>query len=422
MTFLFARISRFATNYFDFTTFDAMKNTAFCLAAILFLIANSSYAQSEYKTGYLVLSEGDTLNGFVLEEGWSQNPTKIWFKPTEDGEISQYKVDEVKFVTTGRYTFEKHTVEIGKPKMKIEEYDHVRKLPTETKTVLLNRLVDGPIKLFLYSTGVKVFLLQNRSMDKPVQLIYKPYKTAENRIMYNRTYRSQLLEIIGSDKVDFDEVQKIEYDEKAISKMVIKANEELGYQYEVTKKLDEDVISRFGIYAGVGLLSDPVSRVARKSTLQAESFIIGVQYESSFNRTKNKLGFGVRLDYQKFNKKEVVPLAIPRTLKITYSPISISGLLKYRIFLSKNTYIGLTGGVIGAITVGEYEHQHDRTDFAKDANKFRTGYLVGLEVSHKRFQGFVQLDRSFSANSDLSKTRTVMNVTRIGLCYYFKKW
>ncbi|HTD41168.1 MAG TPA: hypothetical protein VK671_11145, partial [Mucilaginibacter sp.] len=74
-----------------------MKLTCIFLFFV-FLLSSLSYAQSNYKPGYVVDLKGDTLKGFIDYREWGSNPNAIDFKTTvTDKESKRFSPADINY-------------------------------------------------------------------------------------------------------------------------------------------------------------------------------------------------------------------------------------------------------------------------------------------------------------------------------------
>src|ERR1700760_4607439 len=85
------------------------------LLLALFLLPASLFAQSNYKTGYVLTLKGDTIHGFINYKEWDNNPTSISFKKSlNDNKVEHYTVDDITcFSLPGNASYQKFTGSIS---------------------------------------------------------------------------------------------------------------------------------------------------------------------------------------------------------------------------------------------------------------------------------------------------------------------
>jgi opacity protein-like surface antigen len=131
-----------------------MKNT-FVLASSLFLLLISARAQDRSLPGYIVRVSGDTLRGFLKEQGTDESAKGISFKASAtDNDYQVYSFNEVKsFQYTGGNLFRAITFS-----------DTRKEEERATRTFYGNLMVSGECDLYTFTEeGVLYFLARKDS-------------------------------------------------------------------------------------------------------------------------------------------------------------------------------------------------------------------------------------------------------------------
>ena len=84
-------------------------HTRICLALILTLCYGICLAQPNYKKGFIVNTNGDTLSGFINYKEWYKTPRSFSFKlSADDSRTETYGLNNLTFLQVeGRVTYEK---------------------------------------------------------------------------------------------------------------------------------------------------------------------------------------------------------------------------------------------------------------------------------------------------------------------------
>src|SRR3978361_563738 len=68
---------------------------------IAFLLPVFSFAQSNYKPGYVITLKGDTIRGVIDYREWSSNPVSIDFKTSVTDKARKYDGKEIRYFNIG---------------------------------------------------------------------------------------------------------------------------------------------------------------------------------------------------------------------------------------------------------------------------------------------------------------------------------
>jgi hypothetical protein len=222
------------------------------LSILLFCQLN---AQKNYKQGLVVLSNGDTLHGWIDYRNWKVNPKAITFKKDSLSEdFQKFTTNDITlFKVTG---FDIYIKAIVKKDMLPVELSALTMLPhdtTITDTVFLRTVVTGKVLNLYELVDFKPrYYIQDDSKEY-VELIYKRYLDETNiSLITQNIYRNQLNKYAADQKADEKLIRKIVrigYKEQDIAPVVIALNKISGgvaYTSDYNKK------SYISLFAGAG--------------------------------------------------------------------------------------------------------------------------------------------------------------------------
>lgn len=159
-------------------TFITMKHFLPLLAATL-LVPFFSFAQSNYKPGYVVTLKGDTVKGFIDYREWDLNPETIDFKSSlTDKSRAKYGVEELNsFSVTGLESYVRYSGSISTNPTDPYQIQNYRDTSFRVGTVFLKVLEKGDrIALYSYKDELKTrFFIGDNPSYTPKELIYRTY-------------------------------------------------------------------------------------------------------------------------------------------------------------------------------------------------------------------------------------------------------
>jgi len=200
----------------------------YSLPVILFtLLSFQLHAQRNFKPGYVVTLNGDTIKGSVDHREWNQNPQVVGFKLAavtqqySTANIKGFGVDQ--FENYQRYTGPITTGAVGQSKLSSGiDSSFV------TETVFLKSIAKGKnIALYSYTDNIKTRFFISENNGLPVELkryVYRDTKRSD-KITESNLFRQQLVELAtkyqpGNSKLA-DEIQKVVYHTNEIEDAVL---------------------------------------------------------------------------------------------------------------------------------------------------------------------------------------------------------
>ncbi len=178
--------------------------TRFLLLTSLILIAQLAYSQSDFKEGFIITHQGDTIKGLIDYRESNYNYKKCSFKSPANGETI-YLPDEIK-----GYRFLNDKYFISK-QIKIDENNYER--------AFLEVLVQGKITLYKYSNKFyaekddSVFYELSNTIKEQI-INGKKYLKADNR------YKGVLTVLFSDCSSSSSNLQNLKFIEKALIKSV----------------------------------------------------------------------------------------------------------------------------------------------------------------------------------------------------------
>lgn len=198
-----------------------------------------SFAQSNYKPGYAVTLNGDTLKGLINPKDLQGNPKSITFKTTSAVSPVILTPKNVKrIVVGGKHIYERYAGPITLDNISENWISNSRDTSVRIDTVFLKVLAKGPnVSLYSYGDAVKDrFYITENDSEMPVELGYRLYYDSNKVDIYSNhgrtvnenTYMKQLYNIALKHNLANPEMQQL----------VEWCRYSKGYLLEVVKKLN----------------------------------------------------------------------------------------------------------------------------------------------------------------------------------------
>ena len=213
-------------------------------------------AQSNFKPGYYIRPNGDTVKGFIDQRERFNNPKVFSFKTTLSSSAKDISVNDAKAVGVTGYTyFDKFTTSITQGYTSLNRLGNAIDSSTVTATVFLRVIKKGKnVSLYGYTDNIKTrYYVLERAVDKPVELQYLAYfNDSLHRVINLYNYRSQLLNIAEKYQPAntnlINRISNADYDESGFLKIVQLIN---GGDINAKSETQNLSTSRFFIGAGV---------------------------------------------------------------------------------------------------------------------------------------------------------------------------
>lgn len=158
-----------------------MKHIVMLLLAAL-LIPFLASAQSNYKSGYVVTTTGDTIKGSIDLREWASNPKEIKFKKTPSANPQYYTLKSIiSFNIKNTDSYIRYIGNISMDNTDLSKLTSYRDTSYRTDTVFIKAITQGPnVSLFSYTDDLKSrFFISDKFNSVPQELIYRVY-AAEN--------------------------------------------------------------------------------------------------------------------------------------------------------------------------------------------------------------------------------------------------
>ena len=227
---------------------------------LLFLLPLLSVAQSNYKPGLVVTTQGDTLRGFIDYREWDFAPHGISFKTSvNSGNVQEFDAANASyFEVTGIEAYKGYELSISMDRVDIGNLSYGTPDANPVTTyVFLERLQDGPkVSLFSYKDNIKErFFILEKGENKPQELLYRRYYDVNNRtrIITQHAYVGQLMNVARHHGILTDKLKR------KIEAASYKANDLLRVVSQLNGLSDEEATLAkqgtigFRLFAGLAL-------------------------------------------------------------------------------------------------------------------------------------------------------------------------
>ncbi len=383
-----------------------MRKSLFITIAVFF--TQTGYSQKTFKAGYIIKSNGDTIQGFIDYRKWNKNPDKINFKDSAEGAISTFTPLEIKEFGVEGDIYTSAIVDSEYSSKKIDQLEDTPGLNIRKDTVFLQTLISGDKSLYYYKNSVSNDNFYIKWDDGYELLKYKVFARTHNDQLVkqeNRTFAAQLVNYLDGCPALSPKTRDLRYDKKSLTKL-------FNFYYSCSnadlffKKKKEKLSLDFGLLAGVSM-----------STLNFSSssfyYLINAGYDMSTNFSggifldfvmpgnQGKWSLNTELlytsydftgQYKEITNDEVYTIT---NTEIGYSYLKLNILLRFKYPAGK-AFIYINGGLANGFALSETNYKERITHVygqisitegkaLEDARNYEQGFILGLGTKFNRF-------------------------------------
>ena len=202
-----------------------------CIFLFIAALPSLVIAQSNYKTGYVLKNNGDTLKGYINYKEWTQCPLSIDFKIDKgDKKSLEFNPRNIKgFYVDGLDTYISYRGQISMNHTEFQDLPSFIDTNKKNDTVFLQRVTTGKYLTFYYQAdNFKQRLFIAEANSQPLELKYFPYVNATGQVMSSNIYKGQLTFYIkkyapGNESL-VNKVERISYQPDDITPIIDKIN------------------------------------------------------------------------------------------------------------------------------------------------------------------------------------------------------
>ncbi|MEO6849210.1 MAG: hypothetical protein ABI203_04305 [Mucilaginibacter sp.] len=314
----------------------------------LLLLPTLSFAQSNYKSGYVVNLKSDTLRGFINLKEWGHNPKNISFKRSLSDKAQELGLSDINyFELTGYVGYHAYKVSISLNAIDLASPPSLTDTIKLTDNVFLKILQSGKnVTLYSYRDDIKTrFYIKENNSDTPTELTYGVYQdpNSDAKVVINKnTYKAQLAQLAfkynpGDDKL-IAQAQSAAYNEEDLIAVASKINGNSALK--PISNSGSATSARF--FAGAGFTSSKLTAGELYSNPSSKSSAprITMGADLIINPAVGHLIFRIEAGYTTNSYNFTVPVntiynavgAQPTYVKITQNAISITPQAIYNIY------------------------------------------------------------------------------------------
>ena len=213
------------------------------------------FAQSNYKPGAAITTNGDTLRGFINYRGWFLNPESIEFKTTMDGQTEHLTLENtVWFSVAGYGSYRAFEVPVSMNRLEFAALTVELDTTQVLKPVFLKEILRGDkVTVFSFQDKIKKrFYIQQVGGNLPVELKYG--KTIRDlQEIRHEIFKDQLRRVAIEGNTLTGEVEKFIQTASYSERDIVKVVRSMNTKHDVTISLNRNPGRRVGYFVNAGV-------------------------------------------------------------------------------------------------------------------------------------------------------------------------
>lgn len=221
----------------------------FLLPALL-LFANNVFAQKNFREGYIINLQGDTIRGNIDYQEWEQNPLSITFRDASGKTSNQIPANTKAFYLKDAGLYEAYTVRLSHDVVSVSNPVNFLDSAKTPKSVFLKKMISGKIlDLYYYVDKIKThYITLEKRNGRPLELTYHYYFFNAVANEYNG-FRNELLDYAQNYHVLTDQllarIENAKYDEASIVSLINAINgENATVAPKIKTKIKEQAVNK----------------------------------------------------------------------------------------------------------------------------------------------------------------------------------
>ncbi|CAI8264195.1 MAG: Uncharacterised protein [Bacteroidota bacterium] len=322
-----------------------MKNNILFFAIIL--LSLNCYAQVTYEKGYFINNANQKIHCLIKNVDWRNNPTAFEYKLSENDTSQIANIKTVKeFGVTHFSKYVRRTVNIDRSSVDINELSKKRAPIFYEEELFLKVLIEGKASLLQYIDKRLTRYFYESDTHAIEQLVFKEYKTKENKIASNNEYRQQLYTQLNCDDISMSNLKSLKYEKKALIKFFTIYN---NCNNTTFVNFDQKTaFNTFNLNIRPGFNSSSLGiennvTTSRNRNYDTElTFRFGLECEFILGFNKNKWAVIIEPTYQYYKAADKAVTNLINT-DVDYSSIELPIGVRHYLFLNDNSKVFING-------------------------------------------------------------------------------
>ena len=385
------------------------KQLLFILITILSI---NCYSQINFEKGYYIDNSNQKIDGLIKNIDWENNPTQFTFKASEHGEKKLVNLEAAKefgVYNTSRYV--RANVNMDRSGRHLKELSNVKEPEFNMEELFLEVMVEGEANLYSFQDGNLKRYFFNKDNAPIEQLIFKKYKTTNNKIGVNNAFRQQLWNNLKCNEIPAKSITRIDYTGKELRQFFVRYNKCSDSEF-TTFEQKKDLFNlniRPGITATSLAINNRVSNISDVDFGSALGLRFGAEIELIMPFNKNKWAFIIEPTYQYYKSEKIktvnpFDLVVPqeRIFNIDYESIELPIGIRHYFFLNNKSRIFANASAVLDFAGGNSNINYAYTSSRQNPTilEIKTGINLAFGLGYKHKDKY-SLELRYFTNRDL---------------------
>jgi hypothetical protein len=388
-------------------------------------------AQVDYRPGYVVSSQGDTVQGSIDYRNWLHNPRAISFRPSAQGVEHTYKPLEIRAFGVAGDVYESAIVQIDVSPTPVGELSESPEPQLQADTAFIRALISGEKSLYLYHTTNQRGKNEQLYIRKDGQwelLIYKKYirkqtvdsqRNTQEFVTSNNRYIRQLASYLKECPTIQKKMGGLRYGGASLERLFHAYYQCTTAAPAYEKKTDKQLLE-FGVLAG-GVQTSIKFKVAdgtryspfsRTSFSNDFTFTGGLFLDIVRARNNRKWSLNNELIYTSFESETTNYTQIPTDfshlytrINLEYSYLKLNTMVRFKYPIG-TTYLFANVGISNGLMLSGSDHKTDVRQvsgtateveskaFNNGTESYELGFLAGFGVRYQRYAFETRYERT----------------------------
>ena len=328
------------------------KQLVFLVTTIL---SFNCYSQITFEKGYFIDNTNQKTNCLIKNIDWNNNPTEFEYKLSENSISKMATIKSIKEFGIDHFSkYVRSTVNIDRSSKSLNNLSYDKKPTFKEEELFLKVLVEGKATLYQYiDRDLKRYFYSKENFNIE-QLIFKSYKTTDNKVGKNNKFKQQLWVDLKCPNFKKSKIENLDY---------IK-NELIIFFVEYNKCNDQEYVN-FESKPKRDLFNLTIRPRINSSSLAMQNFYInsedivfenktefgsGLEAEFILPFNKNKWAFTIEPTYQSYKSEKTTNenIVSGEILKanVDYSSIEVPVSLRHYLFLNNSSKIFINASYV----------------------------------------------------------------------------
>ena len=196
------------------------KKLLFLLTIIL---SFNCYSQISFEKGYYIDNSNQKTNCLIKNIDWKNNPTEFEYKLSENSESKKVTIKSIKEFGIDNFSkYIRSIVNIDRSSENINKLSNDRNPIFKEEELFLKVLVEGKANLYLFEDGSLRRYFFNKENTTIEQLVFKSYKTSNDKIGKNNRFKNQLWNNLKCPNFKITKVENLDYQKNDLIDFFVK--------------------------------------------------------------------------------------------------------------------------------------------------------------------------------------------------------